>query len=253
MGASTEAFVHAALDLVGQPYSKMDCQEFVEQAMKAVGINLNLAGSNTWYRNMTWTGTPEECIATFGEIPVGAILFILKHDGKEPAAYRSDGKGNADHMGIKTYVSPGSVHSSSIKKKVIESTFEDKTIRNGGWNAVGLWDAFDYGETINRILKGEEKPLSQTAKVVAESGKTVNFRTGPSTSSALIDRIDIGTSVQVISDFGTWVKVLIGSKTGYIMANYIDYDMPDDTSDDPAWVDKVKQARILLDEALMGV
>ena len=54
----------------------MDCQKFVENCLAEVGIKKDLAGSNTWYRYITWTGTPEECKQKFGRIPPGAFLFI---------------------------------------------------------------------------------------------------------------------------------------------------------------------------------
>ena len=44
---------------LGTPYSEMDCQAFVEACLRDAGINLDLAGSNAWYRKMDWTGTPE--------------------------------------------------------------------------------------------------------------------------------------------------------------------------------------------------
>lgn len=255
MGVSAEAFVDASLHLVGKPYSEMDCQKFVEEAMKAVGLNVDKAGSNSWYRSMTWTGTPEECIAAFGSIPVGALLFIVEYDGGEPAKYRNDGIGNASHMGIKTGITPGAIHSSASRGYVTSSVFEDKTIKHGGWNRVGLSDLFDYGDTINKLLKEKGgSPLAmQTATVTAESGKTVNLRAEQSTKSALVDRVDIGTKVVVLADYGTWVKIQVDGKTGFMMANYINYDgQPDDTNDDPAWVDKVRQAAELLQEALKG-
>ena len=66
---------------LGTPYSKMDCQAFVEKCLSDIGIHDNLPGSNAWYRRMTWVGTPEECKTSFGKIPEGAFLFILKSDG----------------------------------------------------------------------------------------------------------------------------------------------------------------------------
>lgn len=54
----------------------MDCQKFVEKCLADVGIKKDLAGSNAWFRYMTWTGTPEECKKKFGKVPAGAFLFI---------------------------------------------------------------------------------------------------------------------------------------------------------------------------------
>ena len=61
---------------MGRKYTEMDCQKFVENCLAEVGIKKDLAGSNTWYRYITWTGTPEECKQKFGRIPPGAFLFI---------------------------------------------------------------------------------------------------------------------------------------------------------------------------------
>ena len=131
---------------LGRSYSEMDCQAFVERCMADCGYRKDLAGSNAWYRECLssgWAGTPEECLKAFGLIPKGALLFILEQDGKEPAKYRGDGIGNASHIGIKTGRGKGAIHSSSSRGCVAESEFHDKTVRNGGWNRVGLLNAFD--------------------------------------------------------------------------------------------------------------
>ena len=140
---------------LGTPYSEMDCQAFVEACLTDVGINVNLAGSNAWYRTMDWVGTPEECIAVFGSIPKGAFLFIHAFDGGEPSYYKDD-LGNASHIGIYTGIYTGThmgaMASSSSRGCVIDSYFAGKTI-SGGWNCVGLWHRLDYGEEINRLLQ----------------------------------------------------------------------------------------------------
>lgn len=141
---------------LGTPYSVMDCQAFVEACLRDAGLTLDLPGSNAWYRQMTWTGTPEECIALFGYIPKGAFLYILEFDGNEPDKYKPDGLGNASHIGIYTGLyhggRKGAMASSKSRGGVIHSYFAGQTI-NGGWNRVGLWIELDYGETINRWLQ----------------------------------------------------------------------------------------------------
>ena len=133
---------------IGTPYKQMDCQAFVEQCLKDCGMNMNLAGSNAWYREVRkngWVGTPEECHAVYGGVPTGAFLFILKQDGGEPEKYKMDGLGNASHIGICTGDrGQGAIHSSSSRGMVCESKFQGTTIPNGGWNCVGLWDRVDY-------------------------------------------------------------------------------------------------------------
>ena len=136
---------------LGTPYSVMDCQAFVEACLFDAGINLNLAGSNAWYRRMDWVGTPEECIAVFGSIPKGAFLYIHAFDGGEPAYYKDD-LGNASHIGIYTGTQSGAMAASSKRGEVIYSYFAGATV-SGSWNCVGLWRQLDYGETINRRLQ----------------------------------------------------------------------------------------------------
>ena len=102
MPSAKDIVLRAAPKYLGTPYSKMDCQAFVEACLKDIGISKNLPGSNAWYRTMTWVGTPEECEHSFGSIPVGAFLYVLKQDGGEPEKYKSDGIGNANHIGIYT-------------------------------------------------------------------------------------------------------------------------------------------------------
>ena len=140
---------------IGTPYSVYDCQGFVEKCLSDAGLRKDLAGSNAWYREMTWRGTPEQCVAEFGYIPKGAFLFIVVHDGGEPASYQ-DSLGNANHIGIYTGRGQGAIHSSFTRQGVYESYFECATIPGGGWNMVGLWKELDYGDNaINQFLAGQ--------------------------------------------------------------------------------------------------
>ena len=166
MKPTGEELVKAGDSYLGRKYTEMDCQAFVERCLRDMGINLNLAGSNAWYRKMTWVGSPEECKKEFGGIPVGAFLFILETDGKEPEKYRKDGIGNASHMGIKTGRGDGAIHSSKSRGCVATSVFRDRTI-NGGWNRIGLWDALDYGERMN--WKADEPELIKVELTEAEA------------------------------------------------------------------------------------
>ena len=98
---------------VGTAYSKLDCQGFVEQVLKDLGVRkpdgtpYNWKGSNSMWRNhVTWKGSIADCKNKFGEIPVGAFLFLLKYDGGEEKRGYHDGLGNASHVGLYTGTSP---------------------------------------------------------------------------------------------------------------------------------------------------
>jgi len=223
MGKVTAKMVSLQGDkYIGQPYSQMDCQALVEKMLADAGVHMDLAGSNAWFRKMTWVGTPEDCKRLFGEVPVGAFLFIWKQDGGEVQRGYTDGKGNATHIGVKTgrtqedmqkmilaqagTHSPaqladftartgfgdGAIHSSSSRGCVCTSAFHDKSI-NGGWNRVGLWEALDYenpridaffGEPMEEIQNdsGTEEKTMSNAIVESHNGLGVNLRSEKSTA-----------------------------------------------------------------------
>lgn len=129
---------------IGQPYSKWDCQAFVEQVLKDLGVRkadgsvYNWKGSNSMWRNhITWKGTIEECKKKFGEIPLGAFLFLLKWDGKEAERGYHDGLGNATHVGLYVGTSPLPVMDSQPTGGV---QYRKLSI----FTHVGLMDMIDY-------------------------------------------------------------------------------------------------------------
>ena len=133
----------AGFRYLGRSYSDMDCQGFVERCLADCGNHTDLGGSNSWFRECLkngWVGTPEDCRKEFGNVPVGAFLFILEAvSSGTPAKFRNDGIGDATHMGIVTGNDKGAIHSSKSRGGVCESEFHGKTVKNGGWNRVGLW------------------------------------------------------------------------------------------------------------------
>ena len=227
---SAEALSLAGDQFIGMPYDQMDCQAFVEKCMQVCGVNMDLPGSNAWYRKMTWVGSPEECRAKFGTIPKGAILYILGPSGNEPEQYRVDGIGNASHMGIYIGRLDGAIHSSKSRGGVAYSKFSGVSI-NGGWNRVGLWDRFDYGEMVNMILCGNQtvEPAVNTEGVSAvdraivrsANGYGVNMRSEKSTGNNPIMKIPEGAEVLVVNDDGVWSSVEYEGKHGYAMSMYL--------------------------------
>ena len=215
---SAEQFAEAGFKYIGRSYDEMDCQKFVEKCMADCGLKMDLGGSNSWYREVMkrgWVGTPEECKKTFGKIPKGALLFIWEPvSDSTPAKFRNDGIGDITHIGIKTGSGNGAIHSSYSKGSVCESEFHDKTIQNGGWNRVGLYQKFTYGDDVDRILDGgsadpdpgQDDPdeggeeITAWAQVISANGKPVNTRTGPDENydQAGPGKLPVGTVVEII-------------------------------------------------------
>ncbi len=269
---SAEELSLAGDQFLGQKYSDMDCQTFVENAMRQVGLNMDLKGSNAWLREVEqngWVGSPEECKKVFGSVPKGALLFIHAFDGGEEKRGYHDGKGNASHIGLKTGRSgadmvrrateagaanakdynfgDGAIHSSSTRQHVATSKFADKTI-SGGWNKVGLYNKFTYGEKIDRILskfsgggtaeddQGTEektKEDDQMYTAILQGGnldKPINIREKP--DGALKDTLPQGSEVTVTAEKGDWCKIQYanGKRSGYVKGSFVNVA---DDSDEP--------------------
>lgn len=132
---------------VGQPYSKWDCQAFVEQVLKDLGVRkpdgniYNWRGSNSMFRNhIRWRGTIEECKQKFGCIPQGAFMFLVKNDGGEEERGYHDDLGNASHVGLYVGTSPLPVMDSQPTGGV---QYRKLSI----FTHVGLMDMIDYSSS----------------------------------------------------------------------------------------------------------
>ena len=206
-----EKLAQAGFRYIGTSYKEMDCQKFIERCLKDCGNSTDLAGSNAWYRECRkngWVGSPEECKAEFGKIPNGAFLFIHAFDGGEEARGYHDGLGNASHIGIVTGTGQGAIHSSESKGGVCESAFKGKTIKNGGWNKIGLWTkAVDYhmdqptpDPDPDPQPEPDPEPEREWYQVKATKEGRVNTRTGPDETykQAGPGKIKTGSLVEVI-------------------------------------------------------
>ena len=137
--ASDFAKVASKKEWIGIPYSKWDCQEFVEQMLKQVGAYHNYRGSNDMWRNaLNLKGTVKEVAEMQGgELLPGTWVFTLKTDGKENKALYKDGI-NAAHVGI--YVGNG---------RVVHSTtggVQRDFITSRRWTHAGECKLLDYSE-----------------------------------------------------------------------------------------------------------
>lgn len=233
MEAATVLRYHAEFSPIpyvanGHSLLGMDCQGLCEYLLERSGVSYNecnLAGSNSHYRACAWTGTIDECKARFGgEIPAGAWLFILEPSGGEPAKYRSDGIGNASHMGV--YLgNEEALHASASRGAVVVTT-----TRRSSWNRVGLPKWLDFGEPVAapevvEPEQAEEGFQVALATVLTPDGNPVKMRAKPSKRNGLYWKIPNGTPLLVedlVERYGkTWAKVRYGGRCGYVMSEFI--------------------------------
>lgn len=172
----------------GSSEAGMDCQGVCEYLLMQCGVpkvECDLAGSNAHWRNCIWRGTPEECVARFGCVPDGAWIFIVDEDGAgTPEKYRGDGLGDAGHMGI--YLGNGiALHASASRGCVAESSFKEKTIPNGGWNAIGLPPWVNYG--LDGVVADTAGTDTDTENEVVGSGEGNEVTVGGLTAGTPAD------------------------------------------------------------------
>lgn len=121
------------------PYSKLDCQAFVEKVLADCGVKKDWRGSNHMWRDaLSWSGTLSECLERFNCYPIGAWLFTVKQDGGEINRGYHDNKGNAAHVGIFCGPDLGVMHSTT--GGVQPGPWPDPK----RWTHIGLCKYIDY-------------------------------------------------------------------------------------------------------------
>lgn len=159
-------------ELIGIPYSKLDCQALMEEILTRSGVpHKNWIGSNDMWRNAVYSAA---AISEWEAIPVGAWLFTVKHDGKEPSYYH-DGV-NAAHVGW--YCGNG---------KVIHSTtggVQWDTITSRRWTHAALCKLLEYPDVSNNDAPADSasaiqcltqaRALIDSAITMIKNGGTTN-------------------------------------------------------------------------------
>ena len=90
------------------------------------------------------------------------------------------------------------------------------------------WSKIDSGKITGYVQNiflsntpGQNSNEEHIAYVLSSDSMAVNFRKEPSRNAKMIDRLVTGTAVKVLSNEGSWSKVEVKGKTGYIMNMYL--------------------------------
>ena len=154
---------------IGIPYTKLDCQAFVEKVLKDCGIQYNWRGSNHMWRNAL---SEKHEITDIDKIPVGAWLFNVQRDGGEKKRGYSDNEGNAKHVGI--YLGSYDVIHSTTGGVQWDSIFSNR------WNHWGLckfikYDSMDAGSETENAQAPTNAP-AELVKLLREFFETARKR-----------------------------------------------------------------------------
>lgn len=135
----------------------IDCQGLIEAIVRKLGGSMSYRGSNDMFRNACSYLAPLKQARSEYRLVPGAVLFIVRQDGKEPKHYK-DKLGNASHVGWFTGGTHEVVHASSSKGAVVRSTLKN------GWTHLGWLKAVDYSNTEEESFMSETSILTLGAR-----------------------------------------------------------------------------------------
>ena len=192
---------------------KCDCIGMVRGALIRGGLDPDGLGGTNYAARYTIKNLQK--ITNIGSLRVGdVVLKTGDPDGEYPLPdkYRKGGSAyngdlnNYTHIGVVTRKNPFEItHMTSPTAK------KDDTI--GNWKYTGTVP-YVSGEQ-------EAEPEREKAIVFAKSGSTVNMRKTPKTKGALVEKVPIGRTVEVIK-FGTdWSQIEWNRKKGWMQSKFL--------------------------------
>lgn len=211
----------SAEECLGWPYVSpgtndargIDCSGLFVKCYRDQGASI-YHGSNTIYRKYC---SDKGKLTSVSQLQRGMAVF--KWNPNTPAKF-DDGLGDFQHIGLVVSANPlRIIHASSAAGCVSTDTKRSKWAY-WGW----LKDVARDGIT-SEPEKGDEEPM--TAVVFAESGSTVNMRIRANASAALVERVPIGATVEVLGTGNKWSKVKYGVWTGYMMTQFLTTEKPE--------------------------
>ena len=202
----------------------IDCSGLFVKAYRDQGASI-YHGSNTIYRRYC---SEKGKLSSVSQLKPGMAVF--KWNANTPEKF-DDGLGDFQHIGLVTSVNPlRIVHASSAAGCVTTDEKLGKWAYWGWLKDVAKTDSLP--PTPAEPTEGDEEPMAEFATVIADSGSTVNMRTKAKSTAALVERVPIGARVEVLGTCGSWTKVKFGSRTGYMMSQFLTAEEPLEPDED---------------------
>lgn len=198
-----------------------DCVGIIMGAMYALGHRrYDLHSSNYFARKQTQSIRP---IASELECLYGMVLYKAREDrGDLNARYKPGGRYYTGdlldyyHVGVVTSVMPLHItHCTSGGG--LDGIKTDYAI--GSWRYGGELMGVDYDAQTGG---GDTVEVLYRAVVTAKKGATVNLRISPKDHSKLLERVPIGTGVDVWEDAQGWAHIQTDAgRVGYMQSKYL--------------------------------
>ena len=108
------------------------------------------------------------------------------------------------------------------------------------WEYLRHWAQYGRNEGRNAVscsssVPSNNSPVTQPQAVVkyvktSNPANPLRMRSGPSTSYIVVTKLSYGTKVQVLSTTGSWSKVNVNGKIGYVSSQYLSTSNPNANS-----------------------
>jgi len=202
----------------------IDCSGLFVKAYRDQGASI-YHGSNTIYRKYC---SEKGKLTNVSQLKPGMAVF--KWNPNTPEKF-NDGLGDFQHIGLVTSVNPlRIVHASSAAGCVTTDEKLGKWAYWGWLKDVAKTDSLP--PTTTEPTEGDEEPMAEFATVIADSGSTVNMRTKAKSTAALVERVPLGARVEILGTCGSWTKVKFGSRSGYMMSQFLTAEEPLEPDED---------------------
>lgn len=197
-----------------------DCIGLPIGAVRRMGLKWNGIHGSNWAARKEFVELRK--FSNASELERGDVVLKGTPQGSSgwalPSRYCKGGKYyNGDltdyyHAGVVESVSPLRIRHMSSKM-----TTDTK---------VGKWNYHGHLLLLQKLVtETTPEPVPSAgclAVVVADSGSTVNLRRTPSLKGALIDRVPLGTTVEITDPGEEWATIIYKNKKGYMMAKFLD-------------------------------
>lgn len=173
-----------------------DCAQLTRACAKEGGVSL-VSGATSQWNKTDWNE-----YGSIGTIPEGETVFLYRQQNENGTVMQHTGVALGDGT---------CVHARGTAYGVVRQQLDEYP-----WTH---WARPDWPE------EKEEDTMAATATVTAPTG-TVNMRVSPTRSANLIDRLPIGTVVEVTAevkagDGEPWRQIRYNGRDGWMMAQYL--------------------------------
>ena len=207
-----------------------DCIGLVIGAIRRMGLVWSGIHGCNWAARKEFAELKK--IKSKSDLSVGDVVLKGRPPTKSgydlPSRYRKGGKYyNGDltdyyHAGVVTQVNPLQIRHMASKMTIDTELNHNK---NSVWSYYGKLTVLIKAAG-GIVPTPTPEPYTPTAGskaiVVAESGGSVNLRRTPNKKGAVITRVPLGNTVDIVSPGEEWAAVKFGKYSGYMMAQFLD-------------------------------